>query len=94
MHRFLLHALPNGFHRIRHYGLLANGYRVDQLAHCRSLLAVPAAPVDCNGGDDNYPGATDHESPPCPCCGGRMAIIEIFNGTLCRPHHVRRLDAL
>ena len=46
--RFLLHVLPNGFHRIRHYGLLANGHRADQLALCRSLLAVRATGVDCN----------------------------------------------
>ena len=43
MRRFLLHVLPNGFHRIRHYGLLANGHRADKLALCRSLLAVPSA---------------------------------------------------
>ena len=41
MRRFLLHVLPNGFHRIRHYGLLANGHRADKLVLCRSLLAVP-----------------------------------------------------
>ncbi len=46
MRRFLLHVLPNGFHRIRHYGFLANGHRADKLALCRSLLAVPAAPAD------------------------------------------------
>jgi hypothetical protein len=39
--RFLLHVLPNGFHRIRHYGLFANGHRADKLALCRSLLDVP-----------------------------------------------------
>jgi Putative transposase/Transposase zinc-binding domain len=101
MRRFLLHVMPNGFHRIRHYGFLANGKRADKLALCRSLLAVPAAsvdydkdPVDRNKEDDNDPGTAEHEPPPCPGCGGRMAIIEIFNGTLCRPYHVRRLDGL
>ena len=94
MRRFLLHVLPNGFHRIRHYGLLANGQRAEQLALCRSLLAVPAAPLDCNEDDESDPGGPDHEPPPCPCCGGRMAIIESFYGSLCRPYPVRRLDSL
>jgi putative transposase len=93
--RFLLHVLPNGFHRIRYYGLLANGHRADKLAICRSLLDVPCAPMDHrNKEHDNNAGASNHESPPCPCCGGRMTIIEIFDGLLSRPYHVRRLDAL
>jgi hypothetical protein len=93
MRRFLLHVLPNGFHRIRQYGLLANGHRADKLALCRSLLPVPSAPRDRND-DDNDPGAPNHEPPPCPCCGGRMVTIEAFYGTVCRPFHVRRLDGL
>jgi hypothetical protein len=92
--RFLLHVLPNGFHRIRNYGLLANGHRADKLALCRSLLDVPSAPMDHNNDDDNDPSGPNHEPPPCPCCGGRMKIIETFNGPLSRPYHVRRLDAL
>lgn len=44
MRRFLLHVLPDGFHRIRHYGLFANGHRVEKLALCRKLLEVPSAP--------------------------------------------------
>jgi hypothetical protein len=92
--RFLLHVLPNGFHRIRHYGLLANGHRADKLVLCRSLLGVPSAPMDRNNEDDNGPGAPNHEPPSCPCCGGRMKIIESFYGSLSRPYHVRRLDAL
>ena len=39
--RFLLHVLPDGFHRIRHYGFLANGHRATKLALCRRLLAIP-----------------------------------------------------
>src|ERR1700676_4918754 len=78
--RFLLHVLPNGFHRIRSYGLLANGHRADELALCRSLLYVPCTPVDRNDDDDNDPCTPNHEPPPCPCCGGRMKIIETFNG--------------
>jgi hypothetical protein len=92
--RFLLHVLPNGFHRIRHYGLLANGHRVNKVAVCRSLLDVPSEPVNRNDDDDSGPGASSHEPPPCPCCGGHMEIIETFNGPFSRPYHVRRLDAL
>ncbi len=94
MRRFLLHVLPNGFHRIRHYGLLANGRRADNLVLCRSLLAVASAAVDCSNVEDNNSGATDYEPPPCPCCGGRMKVIETFYASLCRPYHVRRLDGL
>jgi transposase len=65
-----------------------------KLALCRSLLAVPSAPMDRNNHDDNNSGATDHEAPPCPCCGGRMKVIESFNEWLSRPCHVRKLDGL
>ena len=70
--RFLLHVLPRGFHRIRHYGLLASGVRKDNLEHARQLLAVapPAA-------DDTSVEPTDAR-PPCPCCGGHMVIVEII----------------
>ena len=92
MRRFLLHVLPDGFHRIRHYGLFANGHRADKLALCRKLL-------ECSGRwrpiatDDDHDGNVDNETPPCPCCGGRMKIIETFDGPLSRPYHVRRLDS-
>jgi hypothetical protein len=76
--RFLMHVLPKGFHRIRHYGLLANGSRAVNVAKARALLNVPkpdAIP------DDREP-ADAAELPmlsrPCPCCGGRMLIIETF----------------
>jgi len=71
--RFLLHVLPTGFHRIRHYGLLASGGRRDNLARARELLAVPPLPPE----PDEAPEPSDHR-PPCPCCGGRMLIIETF----------------
>ena len=45
MRRFLLHVLPRGFHRIRHYGLLANAARVENLARARELLAAPLSPL-------------------------------------------------
>ena len=72
--RFLIHVLPQGFHRIRHYGLLASGTRADNIARARRLLDVPEA------GDTNCAEATEPKplSQPCPCCGGRMIIIERF----------------
>jgi hypothetical protein len=75
--RFLIHVLPSGFHRIRHYGLLANGGRIDNIAHARELLCAPATqsePVDADAKADEPPML----SHPCPCCGGRMIIIETF----------------
>lgn len=70
--RFLLHVLPRGFHRIRHYGLLAASSRKTNLALARILLAVAPTPID-----DPAEEPID-VLPPCPCCGGRMAIIETF----------------
>ncbi|MGE3703481.1 MAG: IS91 family transposase [Hyphomicrobiaceae bacterium] len=78
MRRFLLHVLPDGFHRIRHYGLFANGHRADKLALCRKLLNVPAL-AQVEPKDIEPPAAGDDETPPpCPCCGGRMRIVEMF----------------
>jgi len=71
--RFLLHVLPRGFHRIRHYGLLASGGRRDNLARARELLAAPPRPPE----PDVAAEPPDHR-PPCPCCGGRMLILETF----------------
>jgi hypothetical protein len=76
--RFLIHVLPQGFHRIRHYGLFASGARADNIAQARRLLDVPAeqpAAGDTNCAEANEPKLTTH---PCPCCGGRMVIIETF----------------
>ena len=76
--RFLIHVLPQGFHRIRHYGLLANGTRADNIAQARRLLDVPAAQPETG---DTSCAETDELKPPshpCPCCGGRMIIIERF----------------
>jgi hypothetical protein len=70
--RFLLHVLPRGFHRIRHYGLLAGSARKASLALARELLNV-AAPSD-----DDTTEEPDDFRPPCPCCGGRMIVIETF----------------
>src|SRR5208282_4623857 len=76
--RFLIHVLPDGFHRIRHYGLFANGGRADNIARARHLLNVPTpqrAPAEADSSGDSGPQALSH---PCPCCGGRMIIIETF----------------
>jgi hypothetical protein len=67
--RFLIHVLPKGFHRIRHYGLCAKAAGTDNIARARELLAGPkpqSEPAD----------AADHNQWACPCCGGRMIIIE------------------
>jgi len=72
--RFLLHVLPKGFHRIRHYGLLASGARKANLARARKLLAVPA-PADAP-----EPAPPADRRLPCRCCGGRMIVIESFVG--------------
>jgi Putative transposase/Transposase zinc-binding domain len=67
--RFLSHVLPKGFHRIRHYGMLANGQRTDSVAKARELLAVPAPVAEPE--QQVHPRA-------CPCCGSRMLVIEVF----------------
>jgi hypothetical protein len=73
--RFLIHVLPGGFHRIRHYGLFAS--RADNIAKARELLAVPTPKKkDCAAAADTSEPATLPQ--PCPCCGGRMIIIETF----------------
>ena len=69
--RFLFHALPRGFHRIRHYGLLASARRKDHLERARRLLNVAPPPVD-------EPTDEPEPRPTCPCCGGTMIIIEVF----------------
>lgn len=70
--RFLLHVLPDGFHRIRHYGLFANSARADNIARARRLLdAAPPAP------SPTEPEAAPAPK-PCPCCGGRLILIEAF----------------
>jgi hypothetical protein len=75
--RFLLHALPDGFHRIRHYGFLANRRRADKLALCRSLLAVAAAASP--GDSQKQQRLADPAPDVCPGCGGRMEPIGPFS---------------
>jgi len=79
--RFLIHVLPRGFHRIRHYGLLAKTAGADNIALARELLATPklqSEPADAAN--------ADHNEPACPCCGGRMIVIETFERG-CTPRH-------
>jgi hypothetical protein len=78
MSRFLLHVLPKGFHRIRHYGFLSSGVRVKEIAAIRQLLGVPQRPPK---DADNAPSADTAPKKPwmiCPCCGGDMVIIDIL----------------
>ena len=72
--RFLIHVLPSGFHRIRHYGLFANGGRVANIARARELLAMPVPEPDQD--DETFEPLPPER--PCPCCGGRMIVIETF----------------
>ena len=74
--RFMLHILPKGFHRIRHYGLFANTSRADNIARLRELLG--SAPPAEKGASPNQDEPAETVLPPCPCCGGRMIVIEFF----------------
>lgn len=75
--RFLIHVLPDGFHRIRHYGLLASAARKTNITKIRALLGVQATEQTAEPGrEPEIAPLTLRE--PCPCCGGAMRIIEIF----------------
>lgn len=77
MRRFLLHVLPAGLHRIRHYGLLANGARQANLVRARQLLLEPSDAHAQTHGTNSEASA----APPsfvCPHCGGAMIILETF----------------
>ena len=76
--RFLLHVLPKGFHRIRHYGLLASPGCKANIARARELIAAPMPAVDPPAAHDAEPDAATDHRPPCPCCGGRMILVEVF----------------
>jgi hypothetical protein len=88
--RFLLHVLPKGFHRIRHYGLLANTNRAANIARARALLGVQP-PSMATADDPDGKGAADSDdqntlAQPCPCCGGTMIVIEVFEPG-CKPKY-------
>ena len=82
--RFLIHVLPKGFHRIRHYGLFASANRAETIARARELLglATPAAEAAV----EIDPTTAQPLVQPCPCCGGRMFVIESFEAG-CQPRH-------
>ena len=83
--RFLLHTLPDGFHRIRHYGFLANGHRAVKLDLCRRLLVTPLQ-KDAVPGDEA--AATNATAPTrcCSCCGGQMITLSIWRYGQAPPH--------
>jgi hypothetical protein len=86
LRRFLIHVLPKGQHRIRHYGFLGNGNRTANIARIRALLAARTpAPAPDTGGADTADGPRILAL-PCPCCGGRLVIVEAF-GPGGAPHH-------
>jgi hypothetical protein len=76
--RFLMHVLPQGFHRIRYYGFLTSQSRARNIACIRQLLAAPLIPVDAIKALDASPAEPKVPEDPCPCCGGPMRIIETF----------------
>ncbi len=82
--RFLIHVLPKGFHRIRHYGLFASSHCAETIARARELLGLaPSVPEQAAEID---PAAAQALAHPCPCCGGRMIVIETFAAG-CQPRH-------
>ncbi len=88
--RFLLHVLPEGFHRIRYYGFLGNRHRAQKLAHCRKLLYMPVSkPADSRSAKDyrdRYEDLSGHSLRQCPACHrGQMIIIETFDAVKGRP---------
>lgn len=74
--RFLIHVLPKGFHRVRHYGLFAGTKRAANIARARELLAVPTPPAPVLTPVE--PDAPRRHPSPCPCCRSPMLVIEIF----------------
>jgi hypothetical protein len=89
--RSLLHVLPDGCHRVRHYGLFANGHRAANLELCSKLLRAPPS-TDESKSEDGAKERDMRELPPCPCCGGRMRVTGFFDGSMSRPYYARRMD--
>ena len=83
MRRFLMHVLPSGFHRIRHYGLLANAVRKKNLVLVRELLH--ATPDTSPENEDTSAGTATQPTFVCPDCGAAMIIVE----TLVRASSIR-----
>jgi len=95
--RFLIHVLPKGFHRIRHYGLLANGAQAANIAHARELLAMPSRPKEHETTETAAADEPRVLPRPCPCCGGRMIVIETIRrgaaAEQARPSTTTRVDS-
>ncbi len=85
MHRFLLHVRPSGFHRIRHYGLLANANRKTQIATARELLHQPVPEVTAELADAHAGRGSVRPTFLCRHCGAAMLVIETF----ARAQHIR-----
>jgi hypothetical protein len=81
--RFLIHVLPKGFHRIRHYGLFASSNRAETIAVVRERLNLAEPAAEQTAETDPTDQALRN---PCPCCGGRMFVIETFDAG-CQPRH-------
>jgi predicted Zn-ribbon and HTH transcriptional regulator len=84
--RFLIHVLPKGLHRIRHYGLLAKGNGAVNIARARKLLAAPSPSKEPEPSEASTTDDPRVLPCPCPCCAGRMIIIETF-ARGCQPKH-------
>jgi Putative transposase len=78
--RFLLHVLPSGFHRIRHYGLIASTVRARNIERARQLLAARKLLLQSAHAEVDSETETPSPARRCPCCGGRMIIVETFEG--------------
>ena len=85
-----MHVLPKGFHRIRHCGLLASSAKTETIARARELIAA-ATPAQTAQKQQAPDSATGNQTHPCPCCGGRMNIIETF-GLVVAAEHSEPLD--
>jgi hypothetical protein len=78
--RFLLHVLPSGFHRIRHYGFLAGSVRADNIERARHLLVAAENASQPSRVEADSQAEDVSPARRCPCCGGRMIIVETFEG--------------
>jgi hypothetical protein len=78
--RFLLHVLPSGFHRIRHYGLFAGAVRADNIERARQMLAAAQNARQPSRAEADSQAEDVSPARRCPCCGGRMIIVETFEG--------------
>jgi len=96
--RFLMHVLPKGLHRIRHYGLFANGNRAANIVRARDLLGVSTPDNSINNKTSDAETSVTPDDPhalaqPCPCCGGRMMVIEVFEAGS-KPRHCVRPEGI